>query len=62
MLFESSQTPWATDLDCAQEVARALQVAVRCSVGGWQEVQGDADADRWLEVKDGQVSEIRWAV
>lgn len=62
LLFESSQTPWATDLECAQEAAQALQVPVRCSVGGWQEVQGEADADRWLEVKNGQVSEIRWAI
>lgn len=62
LLFESAHTPWATDLDCAQEVSAALQVAVRCSVGGWQEVQGEADADCWLEVKEGQVSEIRWAV
>lgn len=55
--FNSAHTPWPTDLACAQSAATALQTAVRCSDGGWQE--GD-DPDQFLEVTDGTVSTVIW--
>ena len=32
--FDSGHTPWHTDQECAQHAAEALQVEVRCSLGG----------------------------
>ena len=61
LLFESSQTPWLNDLQCAQAAAAYLQVTVRCAPGGWQEADGEKDADRWLQVNaDGQLETITW--
>ncbi len=31
--FNSSRTPWATDVDCAREAARELRCTVRCDPG-----------------------------
>ena len=42
--FDSGHTPWHTDQECAQHAAEALQVEVRCSLGGWH--PGD-DPDRF---------------
>lgn len=60
LLFDSAQTPWATDLDCAQAAHLALGVEVRCAPGGWQEVHGEAVADDWLQVNAQGVSQIVW--
>lgn len=59
--FDSDSTPWATDLDCARAVAAGIQREVRCSVGGWQEEQGEADADRWMKVTAEGEEEFIWA-
>lgn len=59
--FESDQTPWDADLDCARAVHSALNREVRCSVGGWTESDGEADADRWLKVNAEGESEFEWA-
>lgn len=59
--FESDQTPWETDVDCARAVHAALSREVRCSVGGWTESDGEADADRWLKVNAEGESEFVWA-
>lgn len=48
--FNSDQTPWATDLDCARALAAGMDVEVRCSAGGWDETQGMTDADSWMKV------------
>ncbi|MDL4861212.1 hypothetical protein NPJ88_002600 [Halomonas elongata] len=56
--FDSPDTPWATDTDCAREAAGRLGCEVRCSLGGWQ--PGD-DPDRFLQVlPDGQETTIEW--
>lgn len=61
LLLESAQTPWQDDLQCAQAAATHLQVSVRCAPGGWQEADGEEDADRWLQVNaDGQYETITW--
>ncbi|MDR5867180.1 hypothetical protein [Halomonas koreensis] len=56
--FDSAETPWAADADCAREAAARLGCEVRCSLGGWQ--PGD-DPDRFLQVKaDGSEATIDW--
>lgn len=60
--FDSEATPWATDIDCARAVHQALGHEVRCSVGSWNETDGEADADRWLKVNADGESEFVWAL
>lgn len=55
--FDSNQTPWATDLDCARAAVAALGGIARCSDGGWQE--GD-DPDQFLEVSTEGVTTVIW--
>ena len=56
--FDSGHTPWHTDQECAQHAAEALQVEVRCSLGGWH--PGD-DPDRfWQVLPGGQEKAIEW--
>ncbi|MEH6386903.1 MULTISPECIES: hypothetical protein [Pseudomonas] len=59
--FDSDATPWDTDLDCARAIQAATGHEVRCSVGGWSEEQGDADADRWMKVNEEGETEFIWA-
>lgn len=56
--FDSGETPWITDQDCAQQAAEQLAVEVRCSLGGWH--PGD-DPDRfWQVLPDGREGPIEW--
>ena len=59
--FDSDCTPWATDLDCARAVASGIQREVRCSMGGWEEEQGETDADRWMKVTAEGEAAFIWA-
>ncbi|UAW97690.1 hypothetical protein KEM63_12905 [Halopseudomonas nanhaiensis] len=59
--FDSDTTPWETDVDCARAVHAATGHEVRCSVGGWTESDGEADADRWLKINDEGEAEFVWA-
>lgn len=59
--FDSPDSPWANDLDCARAVHAAIGQEVRCSVGGWTEADGEADADRWLKVNADGETEFVWA-
>ncbi|HHX34246.1 MAG TPA: hypothetical protein GX719_03140 [Gammaproteobacteria bacterium] len=61
LLLESASTPWIDDAQCAQAAAAYLNVNVRCAPGSWQETDGEADADRWLQVSaDGHIENITW--
>lgn len=60
--FESEHTPWATDLDCARAVAAGINREVRCSIGGWQEEHGEANADSWMKVTAEGEEEFVWAM
>jgi hypothetical protein len=55
--FRSDATPWVRDLDCAEEVAKALDTQVRCIVSGWQD--GD-EPDEWWKIEGGEVEKITW--
>lgn len=61
LLLESDNTPWTDDAECAQAAAAKLQVNVRCAPSSWQEADGDANVDSWLQVSpDGKVETITW--
>lgn len=60
LLLESDATPWDDDLACARAAFAALSVEVRCSIGGWDEEQGEEDADRWLKVNADGEQEFIW--
>ncbi len=55
--FRSDATPWVRDLDCAEEVAKALDTQVRCIVSGWQD--GD-EPDEWWKIEGGEIEKITW--
>ncbi len=55
--FNSDETPWAQDINCAREISQALQTQTRCIVNGWQE--GD-EPDEWWRVDKGTEEKIIW--
>lgn len=56
--FNSDQTPWAKDLDCAEQAAKELGTQVRCIASGWN--TGD-DPDEWWKIEsDGSTSKMQW--
>lgn len=55
--FRSDATPWIRDLDCAQEIAQAMNTQVRCIVSGWQD--GD-DPDEWWRIEGSEIEKITW--
>lgn len=55
--FDSSETPWATDLECARQIAKELDTQTRCIASGWQE--GD-EPDEWYKVHQGVEEKIVW--
>lgn len=60
LLFSSANTPWPDDLACARTAFSALNVEIRCAPGGWQEADGEQDADRWIKVSAQGVQEFLW--
>lgn len=55
--FQSDQTPWIKDVDCARVAAAALETQVRCIASGWQ--NGD-DPDEWWKIEDQTEELIKW--
>lgn len=62
--FESPQTPWQQDIDCARQAydyfsenTDITTLEVRCVPGGWQE--GD-DPDAWLAINAEGEQAIQW--
>ena len=55
--FDSHATPWATDLDCARKIAKALDTQTRCILSGWKE--GD-EPDEWMKIYRDQEEQITW--
>lgn len=57
ILFDSPNTPWETDLDCARDAFRHLLVEVRCCAGSWMPEQ---NPDEWLSICEEGESVITW--
>ncbi|CAD5109089.1 hypothetical protein [Zestomonas carbonaria] len=60
LYLDSPNTPWADDLACAHAAFAALGVEIRCAPGGWQEEEGEDEADRWIRVSAAGEEEIVW--
>lgn len=58
--FDSPQTPWGDDQECAREAHKALGAQIRCNGGFWEE--GDeAGMDEWWQIAtDGSESQVTW--
>ena len=60
LLIESEETPWEDDLAFARAAHAALGVEIRCAPGGWQEEEGEEDADRWIKINREGEQEFIW--
>ncbi|KEA64728.1 hypothetical protein ADIMK_1181 [Marinobacterium lacunae] len=58
--FRSDKTPWARDIDCAHEVADALDTQVRCIAESWSESSDADEEEEWWRVENGNAEKIRW--
>ncbi|WCN08464.1 hypothetical protein [Marinomonas mediterranea] len=47
--FDSPNTPWKNDMECAKSAFEVLQSEVRCNFQGWQEA-GEEDPDQWWRI------------
>lgn len=56
--FNSDQTPWAQDLECAKAITQALDVQTRCIVNGWSE--SEDEADEWWKVTAQEIEKVVW--
>ena len=57
--FNSPDTPWRFDADCAREAHQALQGRIRCNASFWQENVGSSN--EWLEINDqGEEQLLSW--
>lgn len=57
VLFNSKQTPWTSDKECAQEAFGVFKVEIRCNADSWKE--GDAP-DEWLSISEDGEKLITW--
>jgi hypothetical protein len=56
--FESNQTPWHTDKDCARVAYEHFKTDTRCSTGGWE---GDEeDNGGWFRISDKGEQVVNW--
>jgi hypothetical protein len=55
--FQSDQTPWAEDLECAKQAWQYFEKEVRASQGGWRE---DSNDDRWWKIDSDGENLIDW--
>lgn len=60
LYLDSDATPWEDDLACARAAHAGLGIEIRCAPGGWQEEEGEEDADRWIKVDAQGEEEIVW--
>ena len=54
--FESDQTPWPTDRDCAHQAYQYFKTETRCSTGGWE---GEDDGG-WFRITDKGEQVVNW--
>ena len=54
--FESNETPWPTDLECARAAFSHFGAETRCSTGGWE---GEDDGG-WIRITDKGEQVVNW--
>jgi hypothetical protein len=55
--FDSGQTPWNQDINCARDAFLFFNAEVRCIANGWQE---GAEPDEWWSIKDQEEGKMIW--
>ncbi|MBB1485109.1 hypothetical protein [Oceanospirillum sediminis] len=55
--FDSPESPWATDIDCARAAFAYFNTTIRCSVGSWEP---DQPMDLWWQISKKGEGEISW--
>jgi len=59
--FRSDRTPWPRDIDCAHEIACALDTQVRCVAQSWSESNdAEENEEEWWRVENGSAEKIQW--
>ena len=61
LCFDSEESPWQNDLDCARDAWKTLGKEVRCATGEWQEGSEVEDEPWWSLNEDGE-QQIKWQV
>jgi hypothetical protein len=56
--FQSDQTPWANDLECARQAWQHFGKEIRASQGGWLEDNKD---DRWWQLNEAGETLVDWS-
>ena len=56
--FQSENTPWETDIDCAMALANALGNEVRCATNSWVE-SDDSESQWWKVTREGKTM-VNW--
>lgn len=57
--FQSEQTPWKNDLECAESFIAMHNREVRCSSGTWTEEEAENE-EKWWCLSDGTKKLLRW--
>ena len=57
VLFESDNSPWPRDIDCAHEVFKQFNNEIRCIAKSWHE--GD-EPDEWLSISNAGEQTMLW--
>ena len=56
--FKQNNTPWRSDLECAEDAHVLLDVETRCSVGGWHNSREERGG--WYRLSIGEKSIVNW--
>lgn len=57
--FDSNNTPWTSDLECARAVFRYTGIEVRCSTGSWEE-QEELGVKDWWNISEQGECRVSW--
>ncbi|MCP5207393.1 MAG: hypothetical protein H7A01_09350 [Hahellaceae bacterium] len=58
--FQSSDTPWNTDLECARDAFAALNTEIRCSEGNWSEEEAVPEQQLWWRITADGEKQVVW--
>ncbi|WP_163835030.1 hypothetical protein [Spartinivicinus ruber] len=56
--FNSSESPWETDIDCAHDAYKALNIEVRCNGNFWEE--GKNNENEWWQINGAGEGPVIW--
>jgi len=60
IIFDSGETPWASDIDCAREAYKYFATEIRCSASGWVEEEKEDAPDLWWKINAEGEIKISW--